>query len=460
MVTIEVNNSTAKLIGITKQHLAQLRQVYSYVDRDASKHSQFPVRVHAIDRHGVFGSGLVPEVAEKLRRVGQVAIVDLRRQPEDSERDRKLRLRRTLGLTPYPEQTAVVEALKKFHTGVGILPTGVGKSVVISLTVDELKLPTLILVPNLNLKIQLYRDLVHLFGTQKVGMISKTKIQKFITIANIQALANLPNDIFQDKRLLIVDERHHQAADSYITANADKLNSVYYRLCLTATDFRSNPEEDVFLRAFTPNTLVSMTQEEAIDKGYICRPRFKAYNVHHTQAELDALKEAKSYFDMRRILYNESNSYNLEICQRIYNSLREGKPTVVLFDQIEHINNVVKMLETYEIVPTLVTGLTEDNQKRIEAFNRGEVQLLLGTGCLGEGVNTKPVRSLILAAPGRAKSQFFQNVGRGLRISTGKQECDVWVPRVGAHTIFASHFHNRMNFCKEYGKYGEVVWEK
>lgn len=65
-------------------------------------------------------------------------------------------------------------------------------------------------------------------------------------------------------------------------------------------------------------------------------------------------------------------------------------------------------------------------QQVLDAVRRGEVQVLIGTRILDEGIDLPNVRFLILAGGGKAGHVVIQKVGRGMRAAEGKDRLTVF----------------------------------
>ena len=256
MVKLSLGNSITKITGLSRSELAKLRKKFSFLDVQATRFSRYPVYRYAIDRYGNFGTGLVSDIKSLYP---DISIEDNRIKPPP--KNNKIRLRKNLPFEPYPEQKQIVDHLVSKSRGLGILCTGVGKSICQVLAINSIRQPTLVLVPNLNLKESMYQELKYYFGTQLVNKYVKNKPNKLITVANIDSLPLDQTDVFSDKYFLCLDEMHHVAAKTYVQANENLFQSMYYRLGLTATNFRNNEEENIFLRAFTSKVLLQISEE-------------------------------------------------------------------------------------------------------------------------------------------------------------------------------------------------------
>ena len=75
-----------------------------------------------------------------------------------------------------------------------------------------------------------------------------------------------------------------------------------------------------------------------------------------------------------------------------------------------------------------IHGEEKDNirQKMLKNFEEDNLNCLIGTSVIGEGVDLPSAEVLIMAGGGKARSQIIQNIGRVLRIKPGKKEAIIF----------------------------------
>ena len=193
------------------------------------------------------------------------------------------------------------------------MPTGTGKSLVIALLVNELKMKTLIVVPSLEIKRQLTESLCDIFD------------MSHITIKNIDS-----NDLHsaEDYDCLIIDEAHHTAAKTYRLLNKKAWANIYYRFFLTATPFRNDPEEQLLLESIAGEIIYKLSYRDAITNGYIVP--VEAYTINIPRRKND-------YYGYREV-YNElvvKNTARNDKISKIVDVISD-KPTLILIREILH----------------------------------------------------------------------------------------------------------------------------
>lgn len=61
-----------------------------------------------------------------------------------------------------------------------------------------------------------------------------------------------------------------------------------------------------------------------------------------------------------------------------------------------------------------------ERERLLHGFRKGEINVLINVGVLGEGVNLPNCDTVVMARPTRWKGRYLQNLGRGTRICEGK----------------------------------------
>ena len=76
-----------------------------------------------------------------------------------------------------------------------------------------------------------------------------------------------------------------------------------------------------------------------------------------------------------------------------------------------------------------------ERQADIEAFRKGDIQVLVNVDIFSEGFDCPDVEFVQLARPTLSLAKYLQMVGRGLRVAKGKKNC-VIIDNVGLYRVF------------------------
>src|SRR5271166_582240 len=228
MTELVIGNSYSQLKGLQTNQFRQLRSLLSYVEgsETARYYGGWPKRKYLLDKHGFFPTGLLRRVIPFFSTT-PLAVRDTRMPPKRSNSPTVERL----PFEPYPDQGLAVDLAVKANRGIISMVTGSGKSLVIRMIIQRLNVPTLVVVPNLELKRQLSESLKGLDN---------------VTVENIDCKSLMTA---RDYGCLIIDEAHHVASKTYQRLNKKAWNGIYHRYYLTATPYRTVKEEQILFEA-------------------------------------------------------------------------------------------------------------------------------------------------------------------------------------------------------------------
>lgn len=354
-----------------------------------------------------FPSGLLPKFLDFLyEQKLKVEVKDCRKVPKLNQI--KLLTQKSFPALRYYQKESVKLA-KEEGRGVIVLPTGTGKTIMAAKLIWELGLPTLIITPSKAISEMMFDTMVDFFGKGKVEKLtSKTKVtKKPIGICNIQGLIKVPPSAIKQFHVVVIDEFHHSAATTYQEVNERLLNDTYFRIGLTATNFR-NDGADLGLEAVLSEVLYEYTVKQAFDDGFLVRPKFHILPL--------AFPTKGKYQEVYKEGIVENSQRNQAIAEIAIEHKKDS--VIVLVQQIEH-GEVLKTLIPDSV---FINGQEKDTvrQKAMEDFRKGKLKCLIGTSVIGEGVDLPIANVLIMAGGGKARSGIIQNVGRVLRLYPGK----------------------------------------
>lgn len=425
MVELIVNNSYSQIKGLDEKHFTALRKLLSY---NPNPNSHFysgrglPQIRYLLDKQGFFPTGLLSRVRAYLKETK----VQHNRQDAYMIRHRRYPHKlKASAPTPYPEQTEACHKALLSNRGGLILPTGAGKSYVIAMLINELRVKTLIVVPTTELKRQLTESLKALFTNTE-----------HITVENIDSTSLKK---VKDYDCLVLDEAHHSASATYHKLNKTAWTGIYYRFFLSATYYRNQPEETLPFEAIAGPPVYELTAKQAIARGLIVP--VEAYYHSLPKQPTDASTYAQVYSEL--VVNNEYR--NLVIAHQLLNLNAAGIATLCLIREVKH----GKILSDLTGLP-FMSGQDEDSRHYLSMFNEGKITALIGTeGVLGEGCDTKPAEFILIAGLGKAKSAFLQKCGRGVRRYKDKESCKVILFRDAAHKYLLNHFNVQVKILKE-----------
>lgn len=341
-------------------------------------------------------------------------------------------------LRDYQEE-AVSELLDPMrYRGIINFAMGLGKTLTAIHLIQRYKRDALIVCPSDSIAQQFYTQCVSAFGKHKVSFYGggKKKINN-ITVG-IAASVTRNVDDFKNFGIVIFDEIHHIAADTFYNI-ADSVACTGKVFGLTATDYRSDGK-DIMITGGCGPVLIRRDIKWGVDNKYLAEPYFLVREVN---------TGGKDFRDNKIQNYKEHVLNNKIMKDQIFNDainmMNAGKSVLVLVDEVEHGKELSGLLG----VP-FATGEDPKSQTYVVQLNGGKIRGLVGTdGRIGEGTDTQNVDVLILANFVASKGPVIQAVGRGLRKTPTKSKCIVldYVP-LGSEQL-TRHAFMRMDYYRE-----------
>lgn len=436
MITLTLGNSVSNIAGLTAEEMRSLKKILSYEIPENQAHfsqNHFNRIKYLIDKKGNYPSGLDYLVKAWLTSPTAV-VIDKRSIPKTQHNLFKA----SLAHKPYPEQVKASKMAKAHSRGILVAPTGCGKSLIAALIVNELQVPTLIVVPSLELKHQLRDTLSSIFGAGKVGSL---KDKKPLAIENVDSLDTKKPLVGYNA--VIVDEFHHSGAKTYRVLNEKCWNDVYFKFGITATPFRSQDHEKLLLESVLSHTIYEIPYQDAVEKGYIVPAEFYYVNLPKVKFESNSWPQVYSKLVVK-------NEFRNQVIASLMASLKaQGASALCLVKEIAHGEELARLTGLH-----FVQGANDDNKQALAIFNRGGHAMIGTTGVLGEGVDSKPCEYVIIAGLGKSRNAIMQQIGRAFRVYPGKQSAKIIVIRDTSHKYTLRHFNEQVKIIRE--EYGAL----
>lgn len=272
---------------------------------------------------------------------------------------------------------------------------------------------------------------IHIRDTDRILIVGKDSI--------IRSLDRLDNWLANEDIFLIIDEAHHAVAKSYqkiIHYVKEHAKSVKL-LGLTATPFRtSDAERGALKQIFTDDIVYKTDLSTLIDKKILATPYFDDCETNIPFSEQLGLKAMKSIEhldfipeEIARKIGGHSERNKLIVRKYLENHEKYGQTIVFAIDRIHAValnklfNEMGKKygIRSEFIISSeqdIITGITisnQENEKKIERYRRGEIQVLINVNILTEGTDLPQTHTVFLTRPTVSTVLMTQMVGRALR---------------------------------------------
>ena len=281
---------------------------------------------------------------------------------------------------------------------------------------------------------------IHIRPTDQLLIVSKDSIGR-----NLQRLDAWMAG--EDEIYMIVDEAHHSTAKTYrkvISYVKEKVPNVKL-IGLTATPFRTAEEEQGLLaKIYTDGVQngqavhgdIGITYQiglkELINRRILSKPVFESYYTDEFYGKELGLKAWESIQHLDMIPDDlaekmaESTARNKLIVETYQANQEKYGQTILFAVSVEHAIQLTAQFRKAGIaadyvvssIKDMITGVTlcrEENEKKINAYRVGDLQVLINVNILTEGVDLPKTQTVFLTRPTVSTILMTQMIGRALR---------------------------------------------
>ena len=331
----------------------------------------------------------------------------------------------------------IEKALRLHQSVMAQMPTGTGKTYLLTAVIDSFvgnnPMEKVWIVAHRRELVSQIDETVRKFHSYSAS--NTSSLLSSVKAMSIQWLMRHYDEIEEEPGMIVIDEAHHALAKTYKEMWERFPNAKF--LGLTATPCRLNGKgfTDLF------DVLVqSWSVPEFISKGRLATYDFVSIKSDGvTQRLIDSLQKRGADGDYQNkemdMLLNKKPSI-----ERLYRSLEEyGKDRkgIVYAININHAQKITKLYQEHGVKVVAIDSKTPatERQQDIEAFKKGDIQVLVNVDIFSEGFDCPDVEFVQLARPTLSLAKYLQMVGRGLRVAKGKKNC-VIIDNVGLYRVF------------------------
>ena len=228
------------------------------------------------------------------------------------------------------------------------------------------------------------------------------------TLMREKRLGQFPADYFNT---IIIDEAHHSISDSYqkILAHFDEARV----LGVTATPDRGDMKN---LGQVFDSLAYEYTLPKAIKAGYLSP--IKALTIP-LKLDLSGVSMQSGDFKAGDIA-TALDPYLYQIADEMEKYCKNRK-TVVFLPLVKTSQKFRDILTEKGFKAAEVNGESKDRAEVLEAFDRGDYNVLCNSMLLTEGWDCPSVDCIVVLRPTKVRSLYSQMVGRGTRLHPGKE---------------------------------------
>ena len=366
------------------------------------------------------------------------------------QRSHQDRLITALQVHPLPHQQAILAALASERSrghmrNLVVAATGTGKTVLAALDYRQLcqshgeRLSLLFVAHRkeiLEQSLYTYRVVLQdsTFGELLYsGEVPREGKHVFANVYSLHAerLASLQPNAFQ---VLVVDEFHHAAADSY-----DRLLHHLqpdYLLGLTATPERADGKS-VF-EWFDDRVAHDLRLWKALDDGLLCP--FQYFGIGGP--DVSHVRWSRGRYDAEELsaAYRDDGMFVNRVLQELHRHVADVQQMrgLAFCVDVPHARFMAQRFAEAGIASDWVSGDTSPSERQaaLDRLRAGQLKVLCAVDLFNEGLDIPQIDTVLFLRPTESATIFLQQLGRGLRRWEGK-ECLTVLDFIGnAHRKF------------------------
>lgn len=327
-----------------------------------------------------------------------------------------------------------------------VLPTGSGKSLVISEIANNIKGNTLIFQPSKEILEQNFSKLQS-YGVFDCSIYSasfNSKEISRITFATIGSVRNNP-DLFKHFNNIIIDECHLvNAKQGMYKEFLEKIPSKV--LGLTATPYRLTTDGYggsilKFLTRTRPRVFTDLIYHAQIstllNRGYLAKVDY--YQIKSVDTKKLTINSTGADYTDKSVQdhYNDIGFSNqlISVVNRLIDAKRDS---ILVFTRF--IDEAQELVNNLKVGAEIVTGTTKKKERSriLNEFKSGKIKVVANVGVLTTGFDYPELSTILLARPTMSLALYYQIVGRGIRPHDNKKSC--WF----------------IDMCETYKRFGKV----
>ena len=219
--------------------------------------------------------------------------------------------------------------------------------------------------------------------------------------------------------VVIVDEAHHALAHGFRTC-LEHLKPKFL-VGMTATPWRGDGQSLTTIFGY-PIAKVSLVDGMAM--GYLSRVDYRILCDNVDWDNMQSISTQNlSIRDLNRRLFLPQRDE--AVIRELKNAMQEiSSPKIAIFSpSIEHSNRFADMLSASGIPCAALSKVEKaERRRRLLAFASGNYQAVCAVDVMNEGIDIPDVNILVFLRATHSRRIFVQQLGRGLRLSEGKEK--------------------------------------
>ena len=241
------------------------------------------------------------------------------------------------------------------------------------------------------------------------------------TVASQKLYELLPNNYYD---YIVVDEFHHAAAPTY----QGLLSSFEPKILLGLTATPERMDGKSVLDYFDGRIAAEIRLPEAVERKLLCP--FQYFGISD-ETDLSDVKWIRGGYDKTQLsnLYSMNTAVAERRANHIINSIYKYVTDIDSVHglgfcvSIEHAIFMSKFFNSKGIPSIALTSSSPDDERRQarDALLSGKIKFIFVVDLYNEGIDIPEVETVLFLRPTESLTIFLQQLGRGLRLSEGKE---------------------------------------
>lgn len=341
---------------------------------------------------------------------------------------------------PNEVQAAALNALEQtreegYRRGLVVLATGLGKTWLSAFDAVQVGARRILFVAHREeILHQAAATYLRIKPESRVGFYMGKQRDRSVDIlcASVQTLgkiAHLEQFSPQYFDYIVVDEFHHASAPTY-----HRLLSYFapqFMLGLTATPDRTDRSD--ILSLCDDNLVYEYPLFESV-RGRFLVP-FHYYGIYDDTVNYAEIPWRNGKFDLNLLAHKLATLGRAKHALRVWRQRRQSR-TLAFCVSRQHADFMAAQFIRQGVAAASVHGESEMSRgEALEMLTEGQLEIIFSVDLFNEGVDLPAIDTVLLLRPTESKVLFLQQIGRGLRLSTGKEKL-VILDFVGNHQSF------------------------
>ncbi len=349
-----------------------------------------------------------------------------------------------LTLRPYQaeaiERTEAAEA-RGVRRQLGVAATGLGKTIVFCALAQQRGRRTLVLVHRDELVRQAVAKMREVWPGVDVGVVKakENEVHADVVVASVQTLSRATRlaQLTGAFDLVIVDEAHHTAADTYrriLDAVGAGTDNGPLLLGVTATPDRGDGKglDDLFDEITWVYDILW-----GIRSGYLCDVR--GLRVTVDALDLSGVRMNRGDYDAGQAGQAMTDADAPAVIVRAWQQHASDRQTLVFTPTVALAEEVALAFKHAGVRAECVSGGTplDDRRAILASYAAERTQVLVNCAVLTEGYDNPRTDCVVVARPTKSRALFTQMIGRGTRKHPAKADLLVLdvVGATGLHSL-------------------------